>query len=202
MKKDKTERLDEFVEIAIKAGATAARIIPSQEVVIDERVRLKCEVPRCSGYGQYLTCPPHAMAVQDFSRILSGYEWCLLVQVEAKDIDSADKNAEGIGRTVMSKNRDLHRPYKHKLLKVVETVEAAAFKKGMRFATGLVGGSCVLCEECVEDKSSDACRHPFRARPAMEGVGIDVFITAQNADLPIHLSSSKNVLWTGLVLLN
>ncbi len=142
------------------------------------------------------------MDVQDFSRILSGYEWCLLVQVEAKDINSADKNTEGIGSTVLSKNRDLHLPYKQKLLKVVETVEAAAFKKGMRFATGLVGGSCVLCEECVEDKSSDACRHPFRARPAMEGVGIDVFITAQNADLPIHLSSSKNVLWTGLVLLN
>ncbi|MEE9609605.1 MAG: hypothetical protein V3W19_00045 [Desulfatiglandales bacterium] len=51
MKKDKTERLDEFVEIAKKAGATAARIIPSQKVVVDERVRLKCEVPRCGGYG-------------------------------------------------------------------------------------------------------------------------------------------------------
>jgi predicted metal-binding protein len=84
---------------------------------------------------------------------------------------------------------------------VVEAVEAAAFKKGMCFAAGFVGGSCVLCERCVEDKISEACRHPFRARPPMEAVGIDVLMTAENAGVPIHLSSSKNVLWTGLVLL-
>jgi hypothetical protein len=36
----------------------------------------------------------------------------------------------------------------------------------------------------------------------MEAVGIDVVKTAKNAGLPIHLSSSKNVLWTGLVLLD
>jgi len=193
--------LDELMEIALKAGATSAKTIPSKMVVIDERVRLKCEVPRCSGYGQYLTCPPHVMGVEAFSKILSRYEWCLLIQVEAKGIDSTDKNVDGIDRHTLRKNSELHLPYRLKLLEVVETVEAAAFKKGMRFATGLIGGSCALCERCVEDKFSDACRYPFRARPAMEGVGIDVFKTAQNAGLPIHLSSSNNVLWTGLVLL-
>jgi predicted metal-binding protein len=35
----------------------------------------------------------------------------------------------------------------------------------------------------------------------MEAVGIDVVRTAQKAGLPIHLSSLKNVVWTGLVLL-
>jgi predicted metal-binding protein len=201
MKKGEVEHLDEFVEIARKAGATAAKIIPSHMVVVDERVRFKCEVPRCSGYNQYLTCPPHAMAIESFINILSRYEWCLLVQVEATDIDSTDKGTGRIDQTVLRDIRELHRQYKLNLLNVVETVEAAAFKKGMRFATGLVGGSCALCERCIEDKSSDACRHPFRARPAMEGVGIDVFRTAQNADLPIHLSSSNNVQWTGIVFL-
>ena len=201
MKTEAESHLNEFIHIALKAGAHAARIIPSQMVEVDERVRLKCEVPRCAGFGQYLTCPPHVMGIADFRKILSRYEWCLLVQVEAKDVDSTDKASGRIDRAVLKENRDHHRPYKLKLLEVVETVEAAAFKKGMRFATGLIGGSCVLCERCVEDRFADACRHPFRARPAMEGVGIDVFKTAQNADLPIHLSSSNNVLWTGLVLL-
>jgi len=201
MKKVEENQLDEFVKIALKVGATASRIIPSQMVIVDERVRLKCEVPRCAGYGQYLTCPPHVMAIEDFIKILSRYEWCLLVQVEAKNIDSTDKGAGRIDRTVLKKNRDDHRPYKLKLLEIVESIEAAAFKSGLRFATGFIGGSCVLCERCVEDRFSDACRHPFRARPAMEGVGIDVFKTAQNAGLPIHLSSASNVLWTGLVLL-
>lgn len=181
MKQGEAERLNGLIEIAFEAGATAAKIIPSQMVAIDERVRLKCEVPRCSGYGQYLTCPPQVMSVEDFSRILSLYEWCLLVQVEATDIDSTDKSTGRIDSSVLKNNKELHRPYRLKLLEVVESVEAAAFKKGMRFSTGLVGGSCVLCERCVEDKLSGACRYPFRARPAMEGVGIDVFKTAQNA---------------------
>jgi len=201
MKKEDAKQLKGLIEIARKAGATAARIIPSQMVVVDERVRLKCEVPRCPGYGQYLTCPPHAMDVETFAQIRSRYQWCLLVQVEAKHIDSTDKGRGRIRPALLKKNAEIHRPFKMKLLEVVETVEAAAFKKGLRFAAGLVGGRCVLCKRCVDDKTSQACRHPFRARPPMEAVGIDVVKTAQNAGLPIHLSSSKNVLWTGLVLL-
>jgi len=202
MKKVLPKRFSESVEVALRAGATAARIIPSNWVVIDERVRLKCEVPRCAGYGQYLTCPPYVMSVEAFSKIRSSYKWGLLVQVEAKDIDSTDKDKGRINRTILKENRKLHRSFKLKLLEIVEAVESAAFKKGMRFAAGLVGGSCVLCERCVDDKSSQVCRHPFRARPPMEAVGIDVVKTAQNAGLPIHLSSSKNVVWTGLILLD
>jgi len=202
MKKVLPKRFSESVEVALRAGATAARIIPSNWVVIDERVRLKCEVPRCAGYGQYLTCPPYVMSVEAFSKIRSSYKWGLLVQVEAKDIDSTDKDKGRINRTILKENRKLHRSFKLKLLEIVEAIESAAFKKGMRFATGLVGGSCALCERCVDDKSSQVCRHPFRARPPMEAVGIDVVKTAQNAGLPIHLSSSENVVWTGLVLLD
>ena len=201
MKQIEPKRYSEFIKVALKAGATAARIIPARQVVIDVRVRFKCEVPRCAGYGQFLTCPPHVMPVDTFSKVLSGYKWGILVQVEAKNIDSTDKGKGRISRAILKENTKLHRPFKLKLLEVVEAVEAAAFKKGMQFAAGLVGGSCVLCERCVDDKFSDACRHPFRARPAMEAVGIDVVKTAQNVSLPIHLSSSNNVVWTGLILL-
>jgi predicted metal-binding protein len=194
------EHFGELCEIALKEGAKVAKLIPASRVILDERVLLKCEVPRCSGYNQFLTCPPRTMSIETFSRCLSLYKWCLLVQVEA-DLDSSDKAEGRIDSSVIENAQGLHRPFRLKLLSVVEAVEAAAFKKGMRFATGLTGGSCVLCEKCVDDKSSGACRFPFRARPAMEGVGVDVFQTARNAGLPIHLSSSKNVMWTGLILL-
>ena len=202
MKKDDSQNFSDLLDIAQKAGATAARIIPSESVVIDERVRLKCEVPRCAGYGQFFTCPPHVMSVEVFAKILSKYERCLLVQVEAKDMNSLDKGKGRIDKTILKDNRELHRPFRLKLLQAVEAVEAAAFKKGLCFAAGFVGGSCVLCEKCIDDKISEACRHPFRARPPMEAVGIDVIKTAEKAGLPIHLSSSKNVVWTGLILLN
>lgn len=192
---------EKLVKIALEGGAKAARVMPAHAVVVDHRVRLKCEVPRCAGYGRYLTCPPYVMDADAFRTTLSKYQWCLLVQVEAEDIDSTDKDTGGIDRAVLKENRDPHRPFKLKLLEIVERVEASAFKKGMRFAAGFIGGSCVLCDRCVDDKAADSCRHPFRARPAMEAVGIDVFKTAENAGLPIHLSSTENVRWTGLVLL-
>ena len=66
MKRVKPKRFSDLVAIALKAGATAARIIPAKQVVIDERVRLKCEVPRCGGYGQYLTYLPYFMSVDSF----------------------------------------------------------------------------------------------------------------------------------------
>lgn len=202
MKSGKTRHFNELIDIARHKGATAAKIISADRVVIDERVRLKCEVPRCSGYGHYLTCPPYVMPVGIFAEILSKYKWCLLVQVEAKDISSTDKSRGRIAPSLRKTNRELHRPFRLKLLQIVEAVEAAAFKKGFYLAAGFIGGSCILCDRCVDDKSSEVCRHPFRARPPMEAVGINVIETAQNAGLPIYLSSSKNVVWTGLVLLN
>lgn len=195
------ERYGKLVHLALQEGARAATIVSARMVVVDERVRLKCEVPRCAKFNQYLTCPPYVMSVATFAGILSHYEWGLLIQVEAEHVDSTDKSSGRIDGRALKESVKRHRPYQLKLLNIVERVEAAAFKSGMRFAAGFTGGECVLCEECVPNKRSDPCRHPFRARPAMEGVGIDVIQTAQNAGLPIHLSSAEHVLWTGLVLL-
>ena len=128
MKKIEPKSFSELTEIALKAGATAARIILSDSVVVDERVRLKCEVPRCAGYGQFLTCPPQVMSVDAFTRIRSSYKWGLLIQVEAKNIDSTDKSKGRINQTILRKNKRSHRPFKLKLLEIVEAVESAAFK--------------------------------------------------------------------------
>lgn len=200
MGESEDERFGDLVGIALQEGAKTAKMIPASAVVIDARVRLKCEIPRCYGFNNYFTCPPRTMSAEKFSGILSLYNWCLLVQVEA-DLDSSNKGEGRIDSSILEDYVKLHRPYKLKLLSIIEAVEAEAFKKGVRFATGLTGGSCVLCEQCVEDKDKDACRFPFRARPAMEGVGIDVFQTTQNAGIPIHLSSPRKVLWTGLILI-
>ncbi len=202
MESEDLKHFEDLIDIAREYGATAARIIPSKMVVIDERVRLKCEVPRCAGYGRYLTCPPYVMPVETFGRILSRYKWCLLVQVEAKDINSMDKGKGRIDHSILKENKELHRPFRLKLLQIVEAVEAAAFKKGLYLAAGFIGGSCVLCDKCVKEKTSGVCRHPFRARPPMEAVGINVIRTVKKAGLSIHLSSSQNVIWTGLVLLD
>ena len=45
------------------------------------------------------------------------------------------------------------------------------------------------------------CRRAYQARPAMEGVGIDVVKTSQNAGLPFDIPPKNEVVWSGLVLI-
>ena len=46
--------LERYKQKAIELGVSRAETIPAQWVQIDERVRLKCSVPRCRSYG---LCP-------------------------------------------------------------------------------------------------------------------------------------------------
>ena len=129
MKKVLPKRFSEFVEVALRAGATAARIIPSRQVVIDERVRFKCEVPKCAGYGQYLTCPPYVMSVEVFSKILSCYKWGLLIQVEAKNIDSSDKGKGRINRIILKEYKELCMKHGYDFLQQQPVIVKVSFVK-------------------------------------------------------------------------
>ena len=50
--------------------------------------------------------------------------------------------------------------------------------------------------------TSEPCRKPFRARPSMEAVGIDVLATAAAAGLPVQMPATDDPVWTGLLLLD
>lgn len=60
----------------------------------------------------------------------------------------------------------------------------------------------MLCPECVGISSGEACRRPYQARPSMEGVGIDVLKTSINAGLPFEMPPKKQIVWSGLVLID
>ncbi|MBI5440941.1 MAG: DUF2284 domain-containing protein [Deltaproteobacteria bacterium] len=194
------ERFAFLIERAKELGAHRAAIIPAGQVVVDERVRLKCGVPVCEGYNNYLHCPPNTMAVDEFRRTLSRYSTAILVQVES-DVTSVDLDDAGLANKKASELEDLLHGAPNRLLgKIVTKLEAEAFKAGYYFAAGFTGGICLLCPSCVGVHSGQPCRHPYEARPSMEGFGIDVFKTAINAGLPMALSSDEPVRWTGLVL--
>jgi predicted metal-binding protein len=48
--------LEKYCHKALELGATQAKIIPVQEIVVDDRVPLKCQIPRCFGYGAGAHC--------------------------------------------------------------------------------------------------------------------------------------------------
>jgi len=55
------EHLARYVELARAEGAVDARVIPAGDVVVDDRVPVKCRIPQCSVYGRSFNCPPNTM---------------------------------------------------------------------------------------------------------------------------------------------
>lgn len=195
--------MDRLVTEAKKRGASRAKVIPSRMVVVDERVRLKCSVPLCDNYGRHLLCPPHVIPVAQFREMLASYKHALLLQIDA-DYDSLDKSTKHLDAD-LSKELETtigSKKLESELARIVEEMEALAFKSGFHLAAGLGCSECSLCETCVGQGSEEPCRHPFKARPSMQAMGIDVIRTCELAGMPVSLSSNKRVRWTGLVLLD
>jgi len=199
--------LKALCELAKKSGATRAAFFDARKVVVDERVRLKCQVPVCDDYGRNLMCPPNVMSVQEFRNALAKYAHAILIQLEApmpadvkKEIRSAD-NVAAVYKSdkFQASYKKYFTPAKLKLHRIVNQVESQAFTLGYRFAVGFIAGSCRLCPECAAI-SSEPCRHPFLSRPSMEAMSIDALRTAENAGLPFHIPLKDKIVWNGLIL--
>lgn len=204
------KNLESLCKLAKELGANDAISFRAEGVVVDERVRLKCQVPICDDYGLNLMCPPNVIGIQEFRKALAKYEWVLLIQVQASMSASMGTEIEQASDVAaLYKNpkfiesyRESFNPIKLHLHRIVHKIEAQAFTLGYRFAAGFVAGSCQLCSECVAcGDSQEPCRHPYQARPSMEAVGIDVFETAKNAGLPFDIPLKDKTVWNGLVLI-
>ena len=198
----KKDEVNQLIDFARSKGATRVKVISARDVVVDKRVRLKCSVPRCVDYDRNLMCPPNVMPVDEFEEILGLYNTALILQVEA-DSDSSAKLKKDLDMNTCEKilaeiNAD---KWQLKLHRLVNAVEAEAFRQGYYLAAGLAGGECCLCAKCVTPYGRKTCRHPFQARPSMEAMGIDVIRTSKKAGMPVVLSSLRHLRWTGLVLL-
>lgn len=187
------DRFGQLIKTAIEKGATKAKIIPVHEIVLDERVILKYQVPLCNEYGNHLLCPPNSPSLKQFREVLKKYSNGLLIQLRTP-MDQVGSKSEGSRKKVIYEGA-------HELHEIVNIVEKAAQELDFIFAAGFIGGACKLCDPCVGVKSGRACKHPFKARPSMEAVGIDVYLTAQRAGLEFSHDIEKEVVWNGLVLL-
>ncbi|MCL5024031.1 MAG: DUF2284 domain-containing protein [Nitrospirae bacterium] len=206
-------------QFALEKGAYRARAFSARLVTVDYRVRMKCQIPLCPHYGRALTCPPQVPSVEEFRTVLRRYKKALMLQTrsllregnEAYDkeevkeffakpgsIKDAQEGEDDDGaddlRSAKAAALALH--------KLVNEVEGKAMALGFAYALGLIGGECMLCQECVGAGSGLACRRPYEARPSMEGVGIDVIKTSIGAGLPFDVPPKKEIVWSGLVLID
>jgi predicted metal-binding protein len=158
--------MSDWIARATELGADAAQIIPTDQVVVAEWVRLKCQYG-CGAYGSRLTCPPHSPPPEGTRRVLRHYRQALLLRMERP----------GGGWKEETRQR-------RQMSEVVAALERELFLAGYYRAWGMGAGPCRLCKEC--DPSSP-CRFPHQARPSMEACGIDVYTTVRQAGWEIEV---------------
>ena len=177
--------LELFRQRAIELGASMAEVIPANWVEIDERVRLKCSIPLCPYYDKNIFCPPHGPSLELMRKAVARYSQAILFAVEVIPVDEfADR----------SKERGAVVKWAKKCLEIAGRIETMAFGNGYYIATGFGQYSClrILCglERCLVLEGS-YCPYPLKARPSMEGAGMDVFglVTKVGWDIyPIYRS--------------
>jgi len=202
-------KLDFLKDLALELGAAEAKIIPADEIVVENRVVLKCRVG-CKEFGKTLMCPPYAPSVDEFRKSLSEYSYALVFKLKSQAEATAEvakllsKNENDPSLTEEMKERIQNfwaswKAEKKELVKKICALEKAAMNRGYTLALGFTTGSCMICDECnLEEK---ICTHPTEARYSAQAVGINVLQTLENAGMPIPVPFNKTPESFGLVLI-
>jgi predicted metal-binding protein len=204
------EKFDFLRTMALKMGATDAKIITADKVVVEDRIVLKCKVG-CPNYGKTLACPPYTPTAEEFRKIVSEYRYALFMKFKskakadpelAKYLSKAETDST-VPQDIRDKMQEFWAAWKEDKLKMLSAVldlEKAAASKGYPLAVGLVSGYCQLCEKCTLDRAS--CVYPTKARYSEEAVGVNVKATAKNSGIKATFPFEKNPASFALLLID
>jgi predicted metal-binding protein len=172
--------LERYRDLALSMGATQAKIIKAADIPVDIRVPLKCQIPRCFGYGAGAQCPPNTMKPEELQTIIDKYHWAVFFIMDVPpEVIVRDK------ATIKERVAAYQLIYK-----IVNEVESAAFYDGHYLAFGFAAGSCrhTFCGqlESCQAMEGKKCRFSLKSRPSMEAVGIDVYKMAAQAGWDIY----------------
>ena len=177
--------LQNYLDFAKEVGATDSKIVSAKWVRFDERVKLKCMIPKCYLYGSSPNCPPYTPDIETMRKAIKKYKWAIIVKRDVEPIeDFVDQKKWLKG----------HEKHQRKIHDIVSAVESAAFNDGYYFAIGFSAGGCktALCSGLIcQYLDSGRCRFPLKARPSMEGVGIDVYGLVTKIGWDIYPIASK-----------
>ena len=180
------EKFQFLVKLALEKGATDAKIIPTDKVVVEDRVVLKCKVG-CNHYGKTLACPPYTPTAEEFRKIVSEYSFAMFMKFASnaqaepevlKKLMVAETDPT-VSKEIKEKAAKFWQDWKddkRKMLQSVVDLEKAAMNKGYSLAISFVSGHCQLCEKC--NTETKICAHPNLARWSEDAVGVNVKKTA------------------------
>jgi len=174
------EDLEKYKAKALELGASRSTIVGADEIPVDERIVVKCQISRCFGYGTSVHCPPNTMKPSELRDILKGYQWAVffildvLPEVIVRD-RATIKEREAAYQIIFN---------------IVNEIESMAFYDGHYLAFGFAAGSCrhTFCsqQESCQAMEGKRCRISLRSRPSMEAVGIDVYKMAAALEWDIY----------------
>ena len=73
--------LETYCQIAIELGASDAKVIESVKVIVEDRVRGKCLIPKCPHYGTSANCPPYSPLPKEIRRMLKEYKQGVFIRL-------------------------------------------------------------------------------------------------------------------------
>ena len=210
MSKNNAEEYNFLTKLALEKGASNAKIISTNKIVIEDRVVLKCKIG-CNHYGKTLACPPYTPTAEQFRKIVSEYSYALLIKFTTNIHANTEiykhlltyQTDPTIPQTIKKKTTKFWQDWennKHKILQTMVDLEKAAMKQGYSLAVSFVSGHCQLCDKC--NTQTGICRHPELARWSEEAVGINMKKTAANAEIEFTFPSTKTAESFALLLID
>jgi predicted metal-binding protein len=173
----------ELEKMAKDSGASAFVRIEPSKVVTAHWVRQRCQFG-CKHYGERLTCPPYSPTPEDTRKVLDEFKTAYLIKYDGfLGLDTYPPES-------------LTKAVKKVSLKVCDVgfdMERHAFLAGYYKALLYGAHRCYRCDVCALEEGKTKCKFPVQARPSMESAGIDVFATAKNAGIEMHVLTDKKV---------
>lgn len=196
---DKAEpALKKLIRLARSLGASDAKVISSDDILIEDRLANLCSKSQCENYGLSPSCPPHVSGPSGFRELQKNAEYALVVRITVPSAALFSNQRSEIMRL-------LH--------EVTAGIEQAAVKAGYHNSQAFAGGSCkaTFCNDkaaCRVLSENAECRYPQSARPSMSGFGINVSelmkVCGWPADININAPENRtdSMAWVaGLVLI-
>ncbi|MDD4775311.1 MAG: DUF2284 domain-containing protein [Syntrophomonas sp.] len=171
-------------------GFDPTKLLLAKDIVVDERVRMHCQLNLCCNYGHNLMCPPFLPPIAETRVLVGKYTFALLLQMQQK-LQQSDKESM----------RQVFNETARRFGQLAVTLERKAFSDGFRLAMALGAGECKLCSTCAIQNGDHHCIYPGTARPSMEGMGIDVGKTFAAAGLTLEFRSDQLTV-AGLLLID
>ncbi|MHB1007303.1 MAG: DUF2284 domain-containing protein [Chloroflexota bacterium] len=203
--------MEAYADLIAKAtglGAIQAVVVPATDLVVEQRVTLKCRFG-CPNYGRSHSCPPRVPSVAEFHEVLGEYRQALVVAFPSQATLVGEE-----GRSLQRVRHDAKATADEKAkvdaffadweqskaaaFDAMLTLERTAFNAGQPLALALRPSRCTLCAECNVD---GPCKHPTRLRFSPEAVGVNLAATCERAGMNLVFPFDKSPSHIGILLL-